>query len=148
MITTSMSRMVVPFLALVAASGMALVFAIQHVGREPPADTRAATGVPAVSKLASGARDQAPAALGAAQAEANALTAELAGPPPAASGDGAPSFDIARVEPTGDAVIAGGRRRAQRWNCYGTASYMIARSRIHRENLRWSRPGFLRALTT
>jgi nucleoid-associated protein YgaU len=108
MITTSMSRMVVPFLALVAASGMALVFAIQHVGREPPADTRAATGVPAVSKLASGARDQAPAALGAAQAEANALTAELAGPPPAAaSGDGAPSFDIARVEPTGDAVIAG-----------------------------------------
>ncbi|TMJ56936.1 MAG: LysM peptidoglycan-binding domain-containing protein [Alphaproteobacteria bacterium] len=109
MITTSMSRMVVPFLALVAASGMALAFAIQHVGREPPADTRAATGVPAaVSKLASGARDQAPAALGAAQAEANALTAELAGSLPAAvSGDGAPSFDIARVEPTGDAVIAG-----------------------------------------
>ena len=100
MITTSMSRMVVPFLALVAASGMALVFAIQHVGREPPADTRAATGVPA--------RDQAPAALGAAQAEANALTAELAGPPPAAaSGDGAPSFDIARVEPTGDAGSSG-----------------------------------------
>ena len=94
MITTSMSRMVVSFLALVAASGMALVFAIQHVGREPPADTRAATGVPAVSKLASGARDQAPAALGAAQAEANALPAELAGPPPAAArGDGAPSFD-------------------------------------------------------
>ena len=36
------------------------------------------------------------------------MTAELAGSLPAAvSGDGAPSFDIARVEPTGDAVIAG-----------------------------------------
>ena len=58
-----MSRMVVPFMAFVAACGMALALAIQHVGREPPVDTKAATAAPAVSKPASGARDQGPAAL-------------------------------------------------------------------------------------
>ena len=63
MTATSMSRMVVPFMAFVAACGMALVLAIQHVRREPPVDTKAATAALAVSKPASGARDQGPAAL-------------------------------------------------------------------------------------
>src|SRR5258705_2358033 len=108
MTATSMSRMVVPFMAFVAACGMALVFAIQHVRREPPVDTKAATAAPAVSKPASGARDQGPAALAAAQAKADALAAALAGSPvPPDSGDGVPAFDIARIEPTGEAVIAG-----------------------------------------
>jgi nucleoid-associated protein YgaU len=100
--------MVVPFMAFVAACGMALVFAIQHVRREPPVDTKAATAAPTISKPASGARDQGAAALAAAQAEANAVAATLAAlPPPADTGDGVPAFDIARIEPTGEAVIAG-----------------------------------------
>jgi nucleoid-associated protein YgaU len=108
MTVTSMNRVVVPFMALVAAFGMALVFAIQHVRREPPVDTKAATAAPTVSKPVSGARDQGPAALAAAQSEANAMSAALAGSPaPPDSGDGVPAFDIARIEPTGEAVIAG-----------------------------------------
>jgi nucleoid-associated protein YgaU len=103
-----MSRMVVPFMAFVAACGMALVFAIQHVRREPPVDIKTATAAPAASKPASGARDQGPPALAAAQAKANAVAAAVAGPPvPPDSGDGVPAFDIARIEPTGEAVIAG-----------------------------------------
>jgi nucleoid-associated protein YgaU len=108
MTATSMSRMVVPFMALVAACGVALVFAIQHVRRERPVDTKAATAAPAVSEPAPGARDQGPAALAAAQAKADAVAAALAGSPlPPDSGDGVPAFDIARIEPTGEAVIAG-----------------------------------------
>jgi nucleoid-associated protein YgaU len=108
MTATSMSRMVVPSMALVAACSMALVFAIQHVRRERPVDIKAATDVAAVSKTASDARDQGPAALAAAQAKANAVAAALAGSPlPPDSDDGVPAFDIARIEPTGEAVIAG-----------------------------------------
>src|SRR4030088_455092 len=108
MTATSMSRMVVPFIAFVAACGVALVFAIQHVRRDPPVDSRAATSAPAVSKPLSGARDQGPAALEAAQAKADAVAAALGGSPvPPDSGDAVPAFDIARIEPTGEAVIAG-----------------------------------------
>ena len=101
-----MNRMVL--LAFVAACGIPLVFAIQHFRREPPVDTKAALAAPAVAKPASDARDQGPAAVAAAQAKANAVAAALAGPPiPPDSGDGVPAFDIARIEPTGEAVIAG-----------------------------------------
>jgi nucleoid-associated protein YgaU len=104
MSATSMSRMVL--LAFVAACGVSLAFAIQHFRREPPVDTKTALAAPAVSKPASDARDQDPVA--AAQAKANAVAAALAGPPiPPDSGDGVPAFDIARIEPTGEAVIAG-----------------------------------------
>lgn len=108
MTVASMSRMVVPLMAVVAACGVALVFAIQHVRREPPVDTKAAAAAPAVSEPAPGARDQGPAALAAAQAKADAMAAALAGSPlPPDGGDGVPAFDIARIEPTGEAVIAG-----------------------------------------
>jgi len=106
MTAPSMSRMVL--LAFVAACGIALVFAIQHFGRQPPVETKAATVAPAVSKPASGRQDQGPDALAAAQAKADAVAAALAGSPvPPDSDDGAPAFDIARIEPTGEAVIAG-----------------------------------------
>jgi nucleoid-associated protein YgaU len=106
MSATSMSRMVL--LAFVAACGIPLVFAIQHFRREPPVDTKAALAAPAVAKPASDTRDQDPAAVAAAQAKANAVAAALAGPPiPPDSGDGVPAFDIARIELTGEAVIAG-----------------------------------------
>src|SRR6202166_2101801 len=106
MTATSMSRMVL--LAFVAACGIPLVFAIQHFRREPPADTNAATIAPAVSKPASGAQDQGPDALAAAQAKADAMAGALAGSPGSPdSDDGVPTFDVARIEPTGEAVIAG-----------------------------------------
>lgn len=106
MTAPSMSRMVL--LAFVAAGAIALVFAIQHFRREPPVETKAATAAPAVSKPASGAQDQGPDALAAAQAKADAVAAALAESPVAPdSDDGVPTFDIARIEPTGEAVIAG-----------------------------------------
>jgi nucleoid-associated protein YgaU len=92
-------------MALVVACGVALAFAVR---REPPVDARVATAVPAVSTPTSAAPDQGPAALATAQAEANALTAALARSPlPPDSGDGVPAFDVARIEPTGEAVVAG-----------------------------------------
>src|SRR5712675_3293617 len=106
MTAASMSRMVL--LAFVAASGIPLLLAVQHFRREPPVDNKAATAASAVSKPASGARDQGPAALAAAQAKADAVAAALAGSPvPPDSEDGVPAFDIARIEPTGEAVVAG-----------------------------------------
>lgn len=101
------SLIVVPSIALVAAAGVALVFAVQHARRAPAVDTSAATAAPAIPGPESAARDQRPAALAAAQAEANAVVAALGGPPPPDSGDGVPAFDVARIEPTGEAVIAG-----------------------------------------
>ena len=108
MTATSMSRMAVPCVAFTAVCAVGLVLAVQYVRHEPPADTRAATTAPAVAKPASGARDQAPAALAAVQSQASALADALTGsPPPPASSDGVPSFDVARIEPSGEAVIAG-----------------------------------------
>ena len=136
-----MSRMVL--LALVAACGISLAFAIQHFRRETPVDTKTALAAPAASKPASDARDRDPAAAAAAPTIANAVT--LAGPAiPRDSDNGVPAFDIARIEPTGEAVIAD---RAQQWNCYATASCMNARSRINPDNSLWSRPDFPQALT-
>jgi hypothetical protein len=108
MIATSISRMVVPFVVLAAACGVALIFAIQHVRREPPVDVKTESAAQATPAPASGPQSQGPAALAAAQAEANAVVSGLAGSPaPPDSSDGVPAFDVARIEPTGEAVIAG-----------------------------------------
>jgi hypothetical protein len=105
MTATSIGRIVVPSLALVAACGAALVFGITH---EPPVETRTATAAPSVSPPASGARDEGSAALAMALAEANAVAAAPAASPHSPETDeSAPSFDIARIERTGEAVIAG-----------------------------------------
>src|SRR5258705_11203128 len=106
MTATSMSRMVL--LAFVAACGIPFVLAVQHFRRGPRVDNKAATAASAVSKPAPGAQYQGPAALAAAQAKADAVAADLAGSPvPPDSEGGVPAFDIARIEPTGEAVIAG-----------------------------------------
>jgi nucleoid-associated protein YgaU len=89
---------VVPSLALVAACGAALVVGVTHVRRQPPVEPRAATAAPAVSPPASGARDEGSAALATAQAES---------PRSPDTDESVPVFDIARIERTGDAVIAG-----------------------------------------
>ena len=106
MTAISASRTIIPILAFVAC-GVALAFAIQHV-RESPADTLAATTAPMISKPASEAREQSPAAVAKAQAEANAVVDALIGSSPSPdSGNGVPTFDVASIEPTGEAVIAG-----------------------------------------
>lgn len=106
MTAISASRTIIPILAFVAC-GVALAFAIQHV-REPPADTLAATAAPMISKPASNAREQSPAPLARAETEANAVVDALIGSPPSPESDGGvPTFDVARIEPTGEAVIAG-----------------------------------------
>jgi nucleoid-associated protein YgaU len=108
MTAISASRTIIFSMALVAVSGVALAFAILHLRREPPADASAAAMAPAISKPAPGAREQSPAPLATAKAEANAIADALSGsPPPPENSDGVPSFDVARIEPTGEAVIAG-----------------------------------------
>jgi hypothetical protein len=108
MTVTSISRIVVPSLALVATFGAALVFGIAHVRRQPPVEVRSATAVPAVSMPASGARDEGATALATAKAGANTGAAALAvSPRSPGSNEFVPVFDIARIERTGDAVIAG-----------------------------------------
>ena len=101
MTAISMNKMAVPLMATVAACGVALAFAVPQLRREPPAVTTAATTAPAAAKPA-------PDALASAQLAAKALTSALTDLPAApASGDGVPSFDVARVEPSGETVIAG-----------------------------------------
>ena len=105
---TSIARIVVPSLVLAAACGAALVFFITHERREPSVETRAATAAPAVPPPALGARDEGSAPLATAQAEANAVAvAPAVSPRSPDSTESEPAFDIARIEPTGDAVIAG-----------------------------------------
>ena len=108
MTATSIERIVVPSLALVAACGAALVFGIMHVQREQPIETTAATATPAAAPPVSGTRDEGSAALATAQAEANMVAAGLGVSPRSPNADeSVPVFDIARIERTGDAVIAG-----------------------------------------
>ncbi|MEH2519834.1 LysM repeat protein [Bradyrhizobium sp. AZCC 1610] len=102
MTAISISRIVLPLVAVVAAGGV--VFAIQHVRREPPAETMAATTAPATSKPASDTRV---AALAKATSEANAVVDALTGSPPSPESGNVPTFDVASIEPTGEAVIAG-----------------------------------------
>ena len=103
MTAISISKIVLPLVAVVAAGGA--VFAIQYVHREPPADTMAATTAPATSKPAPDTRV---AALATAKSEANAVVDALVGSPASPeNSDGVPTFDVARIEPTGEAVIAG-----------------------------------------
>jgi nucleoid-associated protein YgaU len=105
MTAISAGRTIIPILALVAC-GVALAFAIQHARREPPVDAGAAAT--ATSKPAPDAREQSVASLAKAKSEANAVVDALIGSPPSPeSGSGVPTFDVASIEPTGEAVIAG-----------------------------------------
>lgn len=104
MTAMSVRRMTTPLLVFLAC-GAALALAVQLARREPPVNTSAA---PVISKPASDARGQSQAALGTAQAEANAVVDALIGLPASPeSSDGVPTFDVARIDPSGEAVIAG-----------------------------------------
>jgi hypothetical protein len=91
--TVTSSQAVLKSLALVA-SGAALVFSTAHLRHPPPVDLKAATILPSVSPIASGARD-----------DGSAAITELSRSP--ATDEFVPVFDIARVGRTGEAVIAG-----------------------------------------
>jgi nucleoid-associated protein YgaU len=136
MIPTSTARIVIPSLVAVAAGGAALAFGITQAWRPLPVETRAEAASPAAilppASIASsdsgakdlgaknlgtkdsgvkdsGVKDEAIAALAPAQTEANAAATQLAAvsPPLSIIDKSVPVFDIARIEPTGDAVIAG-----------------------------------------
>ncbi|WKA30084.1 LysM peptidoglycan-binding domain-containing protein [Bradyrhizobium roseum] len=106
MTAISANRSIVPFLVFLAC-GVALALAIQY-GRRPAVDTGAETTSPAMSKSASEAREQSPAPLAKVQSETKSVVDALIGSPPAPeSNDGIPTFDVARIEPTGETVVAG-----------------------------------------
>lgn len=103
-----MNRMVLPFIALAAGGVAALMFAVPRTLQIPSAGTATvdAKGVATAAPPAE-ARDQGAADVSAAQSEAGKLAAAIAGPPPAPGGDQLPEFDVVRIEPNGEAVVAG-----------------------------------------
>ena len=106
MTAISISRVVVPLVAVVAAGGV--VLAVQYVRREPPVETKIATAAPLTSKAAPDAQERNATALEMAKSEASAVVDTLIGsPPPPERSDGVPTFDVASIDPTGEAVIAG-----------------------------------------
>ena len=95
--------MVVLLTGLVAVSGIATMVATQHVWRAPVVDKAANVA----SKPVSDEPTKGPDALAAAQAQASAVAGALAGSTTTPDSGGVPAFDVARIEPTGEAVIAG-----------------------------------------
>ena len=97
-----MSRLIVIIAAVVTAIGAAAFVVNRQL--QPPIETATPAAAPGAAKLASAA----PAAIAAVRQNVDELAAGLAGSPlPAASRDGAPEFDIVRIEPSGEAVVAG-----------------------------------------
>ena len=124
MTPVSIVKIVASASVLIAASGAALVVGVSHVQREQRLAADAGTAATSAPQAALAARSdappaatetpparaatEAPTALAATGANPAAIAAELGGPPDAAGKDQpSPSFDIARVEAGGDAVIAG-----------------------------------------
>jgi nucleoid-associated protein YgaU len=107
MIVTPTVRVIVPTLLFVAACGAALVFGVNHMLRERSVAAGAMNAVPIVPPRSSAAQNQDLAGLAQAQAEAAAVMGGLAVPPSTPDAGAVPTFDIARIEPTGEAVIAG-----------------------------------------
>ncbi|WP_245320186.1 LysM peptidoglycan-binding domain-containing protein [Bradyrhizobium lablabi] len=108
MTAISAPRTIIPIIALVAACGVAAAATVFYLRREAPADTTAAANAPAISGPASDGRGPSPTPLATAKAEANAVVDALIGAPPSPeNSDGVPTFDVARIEPSGEAVIAG-----------------------------------------
>ncbi|HTO60713.1 MAG TPA: Ig-like domain-containing protein [Bradyrhizobium sp.] len=101
-----MNRLIVTIAAVVTAVGVA-VAAVVVANRYmlQPVETATPAVAPAATEPASGARDQ---ALAAVRQNIDQLATGLAGTsPPPASRDAAPEFDIVRIEPSGEAVVAG-----------------------------------------
>jgi nucleoid-associated protein YgaU len=104
MTATSIGRVAMPYLALTAICGAAILVGIVQMRNEAtPAATAAVVSAPAPP-----AQDQVSHALAAVQAEGNAVAAQPAESPRVAKvEENVPAFDVARIEQTGEAVIAG-----------------------------------------
>jgi len=102
-------RIVVPSAAVIVAGGAALVLGVAQSHREPMVDANAVTAVPMVSPSSSDGQDQGATALAAAQVVTKTVAAALSGPPgsPGTGDEARPAFDVTRIEPSGEAVIAG-----------------------------------------
>src|SRR5205085_4625210 len=117
MSATSMGRIVMPYLALVAACGAALAFGIAHVRREPPVETGPATAASTISQSASVARDEGAAAVMTAQAEANAAALIQALSPRAPEADeSVPVFDMPALSERVTRSSQAGLRQARSWS--------------------------------
>jgi len=104
----SMGRAVVPFIALVAGGGVAFMLAVPRIQQERPTSTATVNQESVVAAApATDAHDRGAPAVSAAQSAAGKLAATLAAQPPAPGSDQLPEFDIVRIEPGGEAVIAG-----------------------------------------
>jgi nucleoid-associated protein YgaU len=127
MSTLSISRMVVPFVTIGAVAVVTVVFADRYV-RPQLSDDRAivatapappAASQPAASEQQDRAQNQEPSKLAAVQAETDRLTTTLSAPKepdktpdrtsekPPAQDAAPPEFDVASIQPTGEAVVAG-----------------------------------------
>lgn len=98
--------MVVPVVALVAAAAAAVAVATWQIHEAPSVETRIAAVKPPPAQA------NASSSVAAAQRQARDLAGVLAGASPPAAGAsagaaGVPSFDVVRIEPNGDAVVAG-----------------------------------------
>jgi nucleoid-associated protein YgaU len=100
MIATSTVRVIVPALGLLAACGGGIVFALTHARHERSVQAEV---MPTGSPRLPGVENPDVAGLAQAQAVANAVMGALS--PPEATD--IPAFDISRIGPAGDAVIAG-----------------------------------------
>jgi nucleoid-associated protein YgaU len=108
MTAISIGRIGVPYLALAATCGAAVAVGLIQMRQQSAPEARAAMAAAAVPAPAPQAQDQASHALAAVQAEANAVAAAPAASPRAPDvEETVPAFDVARIEGTGDAVIAG-----------------------------------------
>jgi hypothetical protein len=109
MIRTPVIRIVVPTLALITVAGVALVVSFTHLWQGAPVESGARTAVGAVSAPGSVGQEQTLTAIMAAQAEATNVVTALGGPAgvPDSGSDLQPAFDVTRIEPSGEAVIAG-----------------------------------------
>ena len=120
MSTLSISRMVVPFVTIGAVAVVTVVFADRYV-RPQLSDDRAivatapAPSQPAASEQQDRGQNGEPSKLAAVQAETDRLTATLNPPKgsdktpdkPLDQDAAAPEFDVASIQPTGEAVVAG-----------------------------------------
>ena len=100
MIALSKSHILLLAAAVIVAGGTIAVV-MQQRRAAPPAAS------PSVAQPAPTQRDATSPALAAVQAETKSIVAALGAPPPPEAKDGVPTFDIARIETSGDAVIAG-----------------------------------------
>lgn len=99
MYPTSMQRMVVPTIASIAVSCMVFVFAMQRFHRDALSVVDNKIVSVAASKQASATTQSTKRDSGSSHAEARS--------PASSPDDRSPTFDIARIEPSGEAVVAG-----------------------------------------